>query len=543
MSSDHKLSQSDFAHTKESGAESFKTICNLCSVGCTINLSYEHGEIATVKGTAGLINEDGNICDLPSKGYKAVTKENRITQPLLRKNDILEPVSWEEAFKILHEKITTGVPEEKAFFAGARLTNEEQYLVMKLSRACAYSNNIGSFHYLGRGTSYTKLSRANIPFAELTEAGKIYIIGAEVDRDNPMAGYFIFNNQQKLKIPVELITTDPKSALIHKADNHLVIKSYFHFIKAVNHYIVSHGYEDKVYINNLVENFEDYKKALLSLDYNDLQQASGVDGKLIEKFAEEYRLEAHAVLVFSEKELSGHACGEIFNLALLTGKHGRTGAGLLLIKENNNSHGLHDIGIMWNLGPGATPWDDPFQRSTIQFLWRSHDLPVGKGCTYHKLKETGYQSLFIFGEDPIGCAINKSEVKQMLTRSSFVIVQDYTLTETAQIADLVLPASFPYETGGTFTNSQRVIQKVDKRVKSPLEFDSWKQLEELLNRSGYDRFETIDDVTFEIAALLPKFCTSSKLLFRLNEEDNYNPMFHSGADSILQMADLVGLNS
>lgn len=543
MSSDHKLLQPDTSHNKETGADSFKSICNLCSVGCSLELSYKDGEIATVKGTSGLINEDGTICDLPVKGYKVVTSENRITQPLLRKDGKLEPVSWNEAFSILHDQITTGVPEEKAFFAGARLTNEEQYMVMKISRACAYSNNIGSFHYLGRGTSYTKLSRANIPFAELTESGKVYIIGASVDRDNPMAANFIFGNQQKLKIPVELITSDPDSALIHKADSHLVIKSYFHFIKAVNHYIVSHGFEDKVYINNLVENFEDYKKTLLSLDYNELQQASGVDGKSIERFAEEYMQEAHAVLVFSENELSGHACGEIFNLALLTGKHGRTGAGLLLIKENNNSHGLHDIGIMWNLGPGATPWDDPFHRSTIQFLWRSHDLPVGKGCTYHTLKETGYQSLFIFGEDPIGCAIDKDEVRQMLSKSSFILVQDYNLTETALMADLVLPASFPYETGGTFTNCQRVIQKVDKRMKSPLEFDSWKQLEELLARSGYDRFETIDDVTFEIAALLPKFCTSSKLLFRLNEQDNYNPMFLSGADSLRHLANFTGLKS
>lgn len=537
MSHDHKLLQLDTAQNKESGAESFKTICNLCSVGCTLNLINEQGEIASVKGAQGLINEDGTICDLPVKGYKSVTKDNRITQPLLRKGTRLEPVSWDEAFSVLHEQITKGDPEEKAFFAGARLTNEEQYLVMKLSRACAYSNNIGSFHYLGRGTSYTKLSRANIPFAELTEAGKVYIIGAEVDRDNPLTGYFIFNNQQELKIPVELITNDPESKLITKANSHLIIKSYFHFIKAVNHYIVSQELEDKVYINNLVENFEDYKKALLAINFNDLQLASGVDQKTIEKFAQNYLQEHHAVLVFSEVDLSGHACGEIFNLALLAGKHGRTGAGLMLIKENNNSHGLHDIGVMWNLGPGATPWDDPFQRSTIQFHWRSQDLPVGKGCTFHKLKETGYQSLFIFGEDPLGCAIDKNDVKQMLSKSHFIMVQDYTLTETAQMANLVLPASFPYETGGTFTNCQRVIQKVDKRVMSPLEYDSWKQLEELLVRSGYDRFETIDDVTFEIAALLPKFCTSSKLLFRMNETDNYNPIFRAGADSLRQMAD------
>ncbi len=543
MSSDHKSSLSDTTDNKVNGTFSFNTICNLCSVGCALNLTFEQEEIVGIKGAQGLINDNGRICDQPLFGYKAVSKENRIVSPLLRKNNKLEPIGWDEAFSILHDKVVNGDPGEKAFFAGARLTNEEQYMIMKLSRACAYSNNIGSFHYLGRGAGYTKLSRANIPFAELTEAGKIYIIGSEIGNDNPMVDYFIFNNQQELNIPVEFVTVNPQSSLMDKADTHLIIKSYFHFIKAVNHYIVSHELEDKVYINNLVENFNEYKKTLLSLNINDLHLAAGVSSEIIEKFALEYLHEPKAVLVFSENNLSGHTCGEIFNLALLTGKHGRTGAGLMLLKENNNSHGLHDIGVMWNLGPGATPWDDPFQRSTIQFHWRSNDLPVGKGFTFQKLNDSGYQSLFIFGEDPIGCAINQNQMRMMLAKSSFIMVQDYTLTETAKLANLVLPASFPYETGGTFTNTQRVIQKVDKRTKSPLAYGSWKQLEELLALSGYDRFETIDDVTFEIAALLPKFCTSSKLLFKLNEVDNYNPLFNAGADYIRYTAEKSGLKS
>lgn len=541
MSSNSKSSQPVTTDYKDYGTVSFNTICNLCSVGCAINLTFEQNEIVGIKGAKGLINDNGKICDQPLYGYKAVTKGNRITTPLLRKNGRLEPVDWDEAFNILHDKVVNGDPREKAFFAGARLTNEEQYLVMKLSRACAYSNNIGSFHYLGRGTGYTKLSRANIPFAELTEAGKIYIIGSEVESDIPMADYFIFNNQQELKIPVEFVTVNPQSKLIGKADKHLIIKSYFHFIKAVNHYIVSHELEDKVYINNLVENFEDYKKTLLLLNISDLQLASGVSSEIIEKFALEYLYEPKAVVVFSENNLSGHTCGEIFNLAILTGKHGRTGAGLMLLKENNNSHGLHDIGVMWNLGPGATPWDDPFQRSTIQFQWHSKDLPVGKGCTFHKLNDSGYTSLFIFGEDPLGCATDPNQVKSMLAKSSFIMVQDYTLTETTKMADLVLPASFPYETGGTFTNCQRVIQKVDKRTISPLAYDSWKQLEELLVLSGYDRFETIDDVTLELAGLLPKFCTSSKLLFKMYDNDNFNPLFNAGADYIRYTAEKSGL--
>lgn len=514
----------------------FSTICNLCSIGCTLRLSHNSGSITDIGGKPGLINSNGEFCSYPKKGYKFLDQSNRITTPLVRKNGHLKPVEWEEAFALLYNEIIAGDPAEKAFFAGARLTNEEQYLIMKISRACAYSNNIGSFHYFGRGTSYTKLSRANIPLAELVESKKIFLIGAEVLKDNPVAGELIFNDKSEYNIPVSLVTDKTTSELVQHTNDHILVDSYFHFIRAVNYVIVSQGYENGQYIANLIDNFQDYKASLLSEDFDSLVNSSGVTKEIIEKFATDYKDEPHAVIVFSEKDLSGHACGEIFNLALLTGKHGRTGAGLLLLKENNNSHGLHDMGVMWNLGPGAVPWDDPFQRSTVQFMWASKDLPTDSFHALQKMKESGYEKLFIFGEDPVGCAVNKQEISNMLAKSSFIAVQDYFMTPTAEIANLVLPASLPYESGGTFTNSQRVIQKVDKTVSSPLGFDSWRQLEEILVKSGYSRFDAIDDVTFEIASLLPKFCTSSKLLFRITKEDNLNPMFESGCDALFRQA-------
>ncbi|HLN53822.1 MAG TPA: molybdopterin-dependent oxidoreductase [Lentimicrobium sp.] len=515
----------------------FHTICNLCSVGCRLKLSYDSSKAVTdISGESGLINSEGEFCSYPANGYRKVTKLNRIIEPLIRKNGQLVPVSWEEALDRLYKEVEEGDPSEKAFFAGARLTNEEQYLIMKICRGCAKSNNIGSFHYFGRGTGYTKLSRANIPFAELIESQKIIIIGAEVKRDNPVVGDFIFKDRKDYKIPVSLITDSRSSDLIHYTDEQLFLKSYYHFVKAVNFYIVSKGYEDKQYISNLIDNFEKYKSSLLANDYSSLVKSSGVSEDTIAKFAEDYKNEPHAVIVFSEKELSGHTCGEIFNLALLTGKHGRTGAGLMLLKENNNSHGLHDMGVMWNLGPGAVPWDDPFQRSTVQFIWGSKDLPIDKFHAFQKMQNSGYEKIFIFGEDPIGCAIDDERITELLLKSRFIMVQDYFLTPTAQLASLVLPASLPYETGGTFTNSQRVIQKVDKRINSPLEFDSWKQLEEILAKYGYGRFDTIDDVTFEIASLLPKFCTSSKLLFRITDEDNLNPLFKFGCNALFREA-------
>ena len=149
--------------------------------------------------------------DIGRFGYQYMNDKNRITQPLQKINGKFEPVSWEKAFDLIESKLREGQPEEKAFFAGARLTNEEQYLVQKLARAAVKTNNIGSFHYLGRGTNYTKLSRANVPFAELSEARRVYLIGAEISRDNPVAGFHVWNNQIRNGLKVDLVTTQKTS--------------------------------------------------------------------------------------------------------------------------------------------------------------------------------------------------------------------------------------------------------------------------------------------------------------------------------------------
>jgi formate dehydrogenase major subunit len=514
-----------------SASLSFKTICPYCSIGCMLEIESDKGNMIRSNGTSGLINPDGYSCQYGQQGFRFMNGPNRIKQPLLRVNGSFEPVSWDEAFALIEEKLKGGKPEEKAFFAGARLTNEEQYLIQKFARAAVKTNNIGSFHYLGRGSNYTKLSRANLPFAELVEAKRVYLIGAGISANSEMVGEYINENRKKNGLKVDLLTTENDNSDRRFADNVIHIKSYYHFVKAVNHYLLANNLENEAFIRDLIDNFGEYRGQLMKESWTELAEVSGVENpEIIIQFAVDFNLEKRAVIIFSEKELSGHACAELFNLACITGKHGKAGSGLMLLKEKNNSHGLHDMGIMSNLGPGATDWNDPFQRSTFGFNWGVKELPGGKGCTLHGMREGSFRQLYIFGEDPIGCAINREDVKKMFVDKDFIVVQDYFMTETAALADLVLPAAAAFETGGTYTNTQRVIQKISKSIPSPVEIVSWKQLDTLLNRFGYEPLETVDDVTLEILSLLPKFCTSSKLMLRITETDNFNPMFNYGCD-------------
>lgn len=519
--------------------DNFGTVCNLCSIGCSMEVSCENANNYSVKGRQGLVNAEGAYCEYPITVYNNFSKEARITSPLIKEGNGFKKISWNEAFNILHDRVTTGNPKEKAFFAGARLTNEEQYLVQKLARAGALSNDIGSFHYLGRGTGYTKLSKANIPFFELSDAKRIFVIGADLTSDYPVVGDIILRNKKEAGIDIEVITENSADGLVAHAGKHLVVSSYFYFIKAVNYYLLKNDLQDNVYINNLIDNFNEFKTGLLSIDYDELVKKSGLTKEAIEEFALRYLNEPNAVIIFSENSLSSNTCGEIFNLALITGKHGRTGAGLCLLKEKNNSHGLHDMGAMSNLSTGATSWDDPFQRNSVQIGWGSKDLPSYIPDIKEKLESGDYKSLFIFGEDPVGCAINGEPIVDYLSKADFIMVQDYFLTPTAQMADLVLPASLAFETGGTFTNCQRVIQQVDKSLNSPLEYNSWQQINEILVRNGFPQFDNVIDITFEMAGLLPKFCTSSKLMFRVHDHDNYNQLFEYGCDALQRLAKKV----
>lgn len=517
--------------TEPKKAESFTTICNYCSVGCALQIHHRDDLVVEVRGAEGLVNSEGNICRYGKLGYAYLNDKNRVTSPLLKKNGVHESIAWEEAFTILEKEIKTSIPEQTAFFAGARLINEEQYLIQKLARAAAKTNNIGSFHYLGQGEHFTYLSKANLPFPELNESSRIYLLGAEVDRDYPVAGFEIWNNQKDNSVAVEVITTLGESSSEHKADKVIRIKSYYHFVKAVIHYLLSHNLENKEFINGLTDNFGEFKDKTLSHSFDNLVMASGIDSKeALIQFAINYNNEPAAVIVFSEKELSDHTCAEVFNLACITGKHGKLGSGLLLLKEKNNTHGLHDMGVMPNLGPGACDWRNPALRQAFEQSWNCGTLPAEIGDTLRDLQERKIKKLFVFGEDPVGCAVNPTEVANWFKNAGFSMVQDYFITETARLADLIMPASLPWETGGTYTNTQKVIQKTNKSGPSAVKYGGWEQNNELLSRLGLGSIETVDEVIFELASLLPKYCSSGKLKFRITLSDNFNPLFNYGCD-------------
>jgi formate dehydrogenase major subunit len=515
--------------------DSFDTICNYCSVGCEITVHHKNGFVMRVSGKNGQINRTGNLCRLPKFGYPVFNRSDRITKPLLKKNGTFTEIPFDEAYRIIAEKIKGVSPDQNAFFAGSRLSNEEQYLVQKLARYGAKTNNISTFHYVGRGSGYRHISQSNTPFSQLSQASRIYMFGSETNYENPVAGFLINNLYQSKGIPVHVINTDKDNRLSHKYNDLLHIKDYYYFIKAVNHYLLSKGLHNEMFIRDQCSGFEEYKKQLLAEDFGMLAEKAAHCKECIEIFADAFNQEMNAVIIFAEKNVTSNTAYEIRNLCMITGKLGKTATGMIALKEKNNSQGLYDMGICGKIGVGTLPITDPKLQERMMSAWETRELSQTPGSTWELMTEGKLKNLFIFGEDPLGCANDKAQVKKWLQTGGFIMVQDYFMTETAEIADLIMPASWLHETGGSYTNTQRFIQVAETAEGMPVKVQqhSVEQLLNILNLFGKQKVKDVHDVHNEMIGLITE-AVPPQTKFEYTPGDNRRRMFNFGCDSVVK---------
>ncbi|MDT8392858.1 MAG: FAD-dependent oxidoreductase [Bacteroidales bacterium] len=519
--------------------EKVQNICNYCSIGCELFFEHKSGFVMRVEGSNGKVNNNGNLCRYGKFGYKYLNDKSRLNKPMLKVNGHFEEISFKEAYKIIADKINAVKPDDNAFFAGARLSNEELYLIQKLARAAVRTNNVTSFHYLNRGYSYIGNSKANVPFDQLKDASRIYLVGAELNRDNAVLGYMVNNARIKHEVPVQLVTNMEQSPMEQKVDSVMKVKSYYHFIKAINYYLLANNFQNALFIEDNCHDFDVYKKDLLKENFVDLVEKSGLASMdSIIEFAKAYNNEMNAVIIFSEKEICSSTCTELFNLALITGKLGKTANGLISVKEKNNAQGIFDMGICPSLGVGAVDIKNKQLVEKMKKVWKVKSLPSDVNVNqYEHLEKGNLKNLFIFGEDPLGTTREKTKVSGWLSGAGFVVVMDYFMTDTASKADLVLPSSFPFETSGTFTNTQKVIQEFEKSFEPGSGKDSIEQLAGLMNELGFRQKSKANDVMSEIVKLLPSNGEESKFSFVRTEEANNFRIFDHGCDCIVKHFD------
>lgn len=521
--------------------DTFETICGYCSVGCKLTFHHRAGFVMKVTGAEGMINKDGNLCMYGKFGYRFINDKSRITKPLHRINGKFEEISFDKAFDLITDKIRSVKPDQNAFFAGAGLSNEEQYLIQKFARVGAQTNNISSFHYMGGAKGYTTDSLKNVPFHEIKGASKVFLLGSEINRNNPVVGYMV----NAAQVPIDVISTNPKSTLKHKASSFVTIKSYYHFVKAVNYYLIANGKQNSMFINDNCTGYEEYKKNLLHEDYKKLSNEAcysececECECNFVKDFAESYNNELNAILLFSEKEIMSDTARELINLALITGKLGKTSSGIIALKQKNNSQGLFDMGVRPKTGVGLQDMNHPEFISKLKSKWGVNSLPqVVEECLTERFEKGEFKNLFIFSEDPIGCAMDKDSINNILSKADFIVVQDAFMSETAIQADLILPASLWFETAGSFTNSQRVIQVFESGLKPKVEITSGEQLIKLLSKFNSKGISDIHDANTEALSLLPATVEEVKHELVYTEKENDEQMYTHSCSYIMKRFD------
>jgi len=214
-------------------------------------------------------------------------------------------------------------------------------------------------------------------------------------------------------------------------------------------------------------------------------------------------------------------------MTLITGKLGKTASGIIALKEKNNAQGLLDMGAYCCYGPGTINLSEKENIKKLSEVWQTEIPNPDDQCVAEGIEKGKYKNLFIFGEDPIGCALDKESIKDMLVKAKFIMVQDYIMSETAQMADLIMPASTHLESGGSFTNTQKVIQHFGAGMKPLVDKLNEEQLIDLLGMFNINSINSAEEVIPEASKL---FKHEDKYEFTYTNADDYTRMFKYACD-------------
>ena len=507
-----------------------QTICQYCSAGCHIVLNVDETTDPVINGINGVINADGFICSRATDGYRFLNNPNRLKEPMLKTRMGFRRITFDEAFLLIEEHIKEVEPDQSAFFAGARLSNEELYLIQKIARAGVGTNNLASFHYLGRGTGYLHNTKSNIPISEIIDTQTIYLIGDSLPTTNPYFWSKVQQTWREQNVKIVWVSQTGKGIIAGIADETIVVGSLFPFLKLVNRNLIETERADKMFTDEICLDYTPYKENLLSECKEMHLINANTSLAVVDQFVTKLLSPGKAALIFTEEELSGNACREVHNLAMLTGKMGRIADGIIAVKESANSQGLIDMGIHPDYAMGGVSIDDEDFLNKAQMTWGISKLPAKAKSTIEDVFNAHPVNLFIFGEDPVGEAIqDKEQIISYISKAEFSVVQDFSLTPTAQLAELVMPATYLFESGGTYTNSQKIIQQVNSQINSEVEMSGFAQMATIATHIGLNKLETPVDAMFESVLMFPEACSHKRPRFVYSNEDNNNRIFLNGA--------------
>lgn len=499
------------------------TTCSYCGVGCQLELYSYNGKLTGVRGAKGVNHE--LTCVKGRFAFNFVNHPARLRTPLIRKDGVLVPCSWDEAFAAIKEafdKAKAHGPEAMAGLSSARCTNEENYLFQKFMRTVAGTNNVDHCARLCHASTVAGLARSfgsgamtnSINEAEKTDV--FLVTGSNTTETHPVIAAGI---RRALARGARLIVAEPRRIdLCRDASIFLQIRpgTNVAFLNGMMKAIVEYKAWNKEFIAEHCEGAEEFFAGLETVSVSECAEICGINEHRLREAAKLYAGVENAAIYYA-MGVTQHSTGtdgvmSVANLAMLTGQIGRVGTGVNPLRGQNNVQGSCDMGALPGDLTGYQKTANAEARAKFEAAWNC-ELPQNVGLTstemIEKIEEGKIRFLYIMGENPLVSDADLNRASEAFRNPDcFKVVQDIFLTETAEIADVVLPAASFAEKLGTFTSTERKVQLVRPAI-SPVgaSLPDWKIICELAGYLGADGFDftSPSEIMDEIASVTPSY--------------------------------------
>lgn len=502
------------------------TICPYCGTGCGLNFVVKDGKIVGVEPYKRHPVNEGKVCPKGNFGYEFINREDRLTTPLIKENGEFREASWDEALDLVANKlkeVSDEDPNKVGFYACARSPNENIYITQKLARVACGTQNVDHCARICHGPTVAGLATTfgsgamTNGFDSIKEADVIFCIGSNNMEAHPLFGRKIIQAKQN---GAKLIVADPRYTPTAKlADDYIEFKTGTDvaLLNGMMKIILDNDLQDDEFIKNRTKGFEEMKEVVMKYDVEKVAEITEATVEQITNAALDYGRAEKAAIVYS-LGITEHSHGadnvmSCANLAMLTGNIGKEGTGVNPLRGQNNVQGACDMGALPSDYVGYRKVAD--QETTDWFNeYYGTNLPAKPGLTLVEMMNAAHAGdlkvLYIHGEDPVLSDADIKHTKEALANLDMLIVQELFMTDTAECADVVLPAAGWGEQEGTFTNGERRVQCLHKAQEPPEgAMLDWKIMEEIAVRMGVPRekfhYESAEEIFEEIRECAPIF--------------------------------------
>lgn len=466
--------------------QKIESICPLCGDGCNITLWAKDEKVHRVTSRRNDKVDEGFLCDRGRFGYGFVNHPERITSPLVRKDGRLKPVTWEEAFELVASKFRK-IKEDSgssalAGIGSANLTNEDNFVFQRFFREVIGANNVD--HRIDTKNPLPSPSTRDVrqfygmtnSIEEIEQAKVILVFGCDLNREHPIMALRVRKAVRKNN--AALILLNPRKTRLRNAASHELIYKYGTEVALING-ILSVMIQDRLYSQERTSEKEikELREWAQAYDADKISNITGISAQKIKKLARNLS-QPGSLIILSGREIMQHhqikdVVDSVLNILSLSGKMEERGCGFNLLWETCNSQGALDVGVLPDRSPGFSEMKESKGLNFVQVL---------DAANQGKLK-----AMYVMGSDPVRYFPDRGYVESALEKLDFLVVEDIFLTETAKMADVVLPGASFAEKDGTFTSSEKRIQRI-KKAFTPLE-DSradWEIISELASWMDHD---------------------------------------------------------